>query len=97
MSDLLLMLLAVLVVHLTMFYAGMAAAHAFGMGREDSVAVGFAGSQKTLTVGLQVGLELQISILPMVAYHVVQLVVDTVIADRLHSQAGRTAARNSSA
>jgi sodium/bile acid cotransporter 7 len=44
--------------------------------------VAFAGSQKTLMVGLQVSMELGVSILPMVAYHVSQLIVDTLIADR---------------
>ena len=47
------------------------------------IAVGISGSQKTLMVGLQVCLDLGITILPMVAFHVAQLLVDTLIADRM--------------
>ena len=43
----------------------------------------FAGSQKTLMVGLMVAITLETTILPMVAYQVLQLVVDTLVADRL--------------
>ena len=57
-----------------------------GMRREDRIAVGFAGSQKTLMVGLQLCIELQVEMLPMVAYHVGQLLVDTLIADRLRKR-----------
>ena len=49
----------------------------------DSIAVAFAGSQKTLMVGAYVALAVgPLAILPMVAYHAVQLFVDTLIADR---------------
>ena len=54
-----------------------------GLVRPDQIAVGIAGSQKTLMVGLQVGMDLHVSILPMVVYHVGQLFLDTVIADRI--------------
>ena len=53
--------------------------------REDQIAVAFAGSQKTLTVGLLVAMALQVSILPMVWYHVSQLFIDTLIADRFRT------------
>jgi sodium/bile acid cotransporter 7 len=52
------------------------------MTREDRIAVGISGSQKTLMVGLQVAIASQLLILPMVVYHVGQLIVDTIIADR---------------
>jgi sodium/bile acid cotransporter 7 len=76
-------IVVVLAIHLAMFAAGMAGALLLGMRREDRIAVGFAGSQKTLMVGLQLCIELKVEMLPMVAYHVGQLLVDTVIADRL--------------
>jgi sodium/bile acid cotransporter 7 len=82
LTDWLAMIAAVLGVHLAMLWFGFALAGALGMRREDSIAVGIAGSQKTLMVGLQVALDCGLLILPMVVYHVGQLLVDTIIADR---------------
>jgi solute carrier family 10 (sodium/bile acid cotransporter), member 7 len=76
------MLLAVAAVHLLVLVIGIAAARFFSMSRPDQIAVGIAGSQKTLMVGLQVSMDMGVSILPMVAYHVGQLLLDTVIVDR---------------
>ena len=75
------MLVAVLVLHLTMLFAGVFLGRVLGLRREDRIAVGFAGSQKTLMVGLQVAVDHGLSILPMVTYHVGQLLADTVVAD----------------
>ncbi len=85
--DLLAMLAAVLTVHLVMLGVGVELAKRFGFSRQDQIAVGFAGSQKTLLVGLLVAVSLQITILPMVTYHICQLVVDTVIAERFRQAA----------
>jgi sodium/bile acid cotransporter 7 len=65
-----------------MLACGIALAAGLRLPREDRIAVGIAGSQKTLMVGLQVALACQLLILPMVVYHVGQLIVDTIIADR---------------
>jgi sodium/bile acid cotransporter 7 len=73
---------ATLGLHLGMLACGIALAAGLRLPREDRIAVGISGSQKTLMVGLQVALACQILILPMVVYHVGQLIVDTVIADR---------------
>ena len=78
----------VLLVHLTTLWAGYLLAGVLGMAREDRIAVGFSGSQKTLLVGLSIALDYaavfgQLALLPMVAYHVSQLLTDTIIADRL--------------
>lgn len=81
--DFVLMLAGVVFVHTTACYAGLALSKWCGLPREDQIAVGFSGSQKTLMIGLKVALDYQISILPMVTFHVAQLLVDTVIADRL--------------
>lgn len=81
--DLLLMVGAVMFVHLSMLFTGIGLARLLRFRREDQIAVGFAGSQKTLMVGLTVAMEIGASILPMVAYHVGQLFVDTIIADWL--------------
>ncbi len=91
--DFLLMLAAVLFVHISMFYSGLKLAQWCGLPRADQIAVGFSGSQKTLMIGLKVALDLNLSILPMVTYHVAQLLVDTVIADRIvRADAARKAA-----
>jgi sodium/bile acid cotransporter 7 len=80
--DVIAMLVAVCVVHVTMLWTGVGIARVLRFTREDQIAVAFAGSQKTLTVGLLVAMSLQVSILPMVWYHVSQLFIDTLIADR---------------
>ena len=79
------MLAAVCFVHVSMLYTGVAIAKLLRFSREDQIAVAFAGSQKTLTVGLLVALSLGVSILPMVWYHVSQLFIDTLIADRFRN------------
>jgi sodium/bile acid cotransporter 7 len=90
--DWVLMIAAVLGVHLVILALGYWSAHGLGMRREDRLAVAFSGSQKTLMVGLQVALDCGLLILPMVVYHVGQLLVDTVIADRWRKQGERTLA-----
>lgn len=82
-SDFLLMIAAVNAVHLSMLWWGWRLSAWCGVPREDQIAVAFSGSQKTLMIGLKVCLDLQVSILPMVAFHVSQLLVDTLIADRM--------------
>jgi len=79
------MIVAVLSVHLTMLATGHLLAWLLGIPRADRIAVGFSGSQKTLVVGLSIAIDEfgGLALLPMVAYHVCQLLVDTVIADRL--------------
>ena len=69
-------------VHLAALYLGLFAARAARMTEPQRRAVGIAGSQKTLMVGLQIAIDCGVSMLPMIAYHVSQLVLDTVIADR---------------
>jgi sodium/bile acid cotransporter 7 len=76
------MVAATLGLHLGMLASGVALSAALRLPREDRIAVGISGSQKTLMVGLQVAIAAQLLILPMVVYHVGQLIVDTIIADR---------------
>ena len=77
-------IVAVLVVHCSVFWLGIGTGNAIGLSRPDAIAVGFAGSQKTLMVGLQICMDLGVSILPMVAFHVSQLFADTIFADILN-------------
>jgi sodium/bile acid cotransporter 7 len=77
--------LAVLVVtvHLAAMWSGWLLALAIRLDRADRIAVAISGSQKTLMVGLFVAINYfgGLTLLPMVFYHVGQLVVDTIIAD----------------
>jgi sodium/bile acid cotransporter 7 len=82
-GQIVLMLVLVAVVHLVAWRIGYFAAGKLGLARPEQLAVAFAGSQKTLMVGLAVALEFGgLAVLPMVAYHVEQLVIDTLLADR---------------
>ncbi len=74
----------VLGIHLVMAWLGYRSAEWMGFPRADRIGVAFSGSQKTLMVGLQVSMMLGggLVILPIVFYHILQLVADTLIADR---------------
>lgn len=89
-AELLAMLAAVLGVHLSMFWLGAKLAKWCGFSRADQIAVGFSGSQKTLMVGLVTAISLKVTILPMVAYHCLQLFADTLLADRLRQRSVET-------
>lgn len=78
-----LMLALVAAVHVVAWWFGYAVAGKLGMARAEQLAVAFAGSQKTLMVGLAIALEFGgLAVLPMLAYHVLQLLIDTLLADR---------------
>jgi sodium/bile acid cotransporter 7 len=70
-------------VQLATLATGFWLALAVRLPRGDAKAVGIAGSQKTLMVGLEVAVEYYggLAILPLVVFHVGQLLVDTIIAD----------------
>jgi sodium/bile acid cotransporter 7 len=79
-----LMIVLVIILHLLLFALGLSAARVVGLGRPDAIAVGIAGSQKTIMVGVHLALQFgSLAILPMIAYHAAQLIIDTLIADRL--------------
>lgn len=60
---------------------GWYAAKVMGFNRREQIGVAISGSQKTLMVGLQVCIDCGVSILPMVLYHISQLLIDTFLAD----------------
>lgn len=68
--------------HLVVLAIGWWLAARTRVARPQQIAVAIAGSQKTLMVGLKLSIDCGVSILPMVIYHISQLVLDTVIADR---------------
>lgn len=69
-------------VHLVAFFVAITVSRRLGHERATQIAVGIAGSQKTLMVGLQIALDCGVSVLPMIIYHVGQLMIDTVIVQR---------------
>jgi sodium/bile acid cotransporter 7 len=89
-SELLLVLIVVIAIHVGMLLTGVALARAIGLDRRHQIAVGFSGSQKTLMVGLQMSMELGFNMIPMVFYHVSQLLIDTLFVDRFRRGERRT-------
>jgi sodium/bile acid cotransporter 7 len=81
--DKAIMVVVVLSVHLTALFIGYGSSLALGHAPSDAKAVGIAGSQKTLMVGLHVAIQYfgGLAMLPMIVYHVGQLLVDTIVAD----------------
>ena len=92
--DLILTLGFVALIHLTVLALGFGVSRVLGCNRGEQIAVGFAGSQKTLMVGLSTAMEMGFSIIPIIAYHSIQLIVDTLIADRLKARESDQAAES---
>jgi sodium/bile acid cotransporter 7 len=79
---------ACLVTHLAALFVGLAGGRALGFAPADGIAAAFAGSQKTLPVGLFLfesyyKTEYPLAVVPLVLYHLGQLVADTFVADHL--------------
>ncbi|MFK7765827.1 MAG: bile acid:sodium symporter family protein [Mariniblastus sp.] len=71
-----------LAVHTIVLWTGILTAKQLGIPREEQIAVGFSGSQKTLMIGLSTAINLGMSIVPIVMYHALQLLVDAYFAAR---------------
>ncbi len=69
-------------IHLLAMALGWYSAAQTGIPRKQRIGVAISGSQKTLMIGLKIALDCGVSIVPMVAFHVGQLLIDTLIADR---------------
>jgi sodium/bile acid cotransporter 7 len=82
------MIASVVVAHTTMLAAGHVLGAAIRLSRADRIAVGFSGSQKTLMIGVNTALETfgGLAMFPMVTYHVFQLLIDAVVAERLRNR-----------
>jgi sodium/bile acid cotransporter 7 len=79
--------------HLTALFAGLGSSKALGFDRPSQIAVAFACSQKTLPVALLLFETYfkdayPLAVVPMVFYHVGQLIVDTFIAQELARRVG---------
>jgi solute carrier family 10 (sodium/bile acid cotransporter), member 7 len=87
LAKIMLMIAVVTAIHVVLVLVGFGASRTLALERADAVGVAFAGSQKTLMVGAYIALAVgPLAILPMVAYHAAQLVVDTLIADWLRQR-----------
>ena len=78
--------------HLTGLFCGLSSSKALGFDRPNQIAVAFSCSQKTLPVGLFVFTayfekSYPLAVMPLVLYHVSQLVLDTFIAESLAARA----------
>ncbi len=72
--------------HLAIWWFAFQSSTWLGFQRPDRIAIGFASSQKTLMVGLAVALQLGFSVVPLVLYHILQLLIDTLIVGGLRKQ-----------
>ena len=70
-----------IVIHVISMIVAWYLAAATGVARPQQIAAAISGSQKTLMIGLKMALDCGVSIIPMVAFHVGQLLLDTFIAD----------------
>ena len=73
-------------IHVAVFWLGYGLGPILGISQEDRIAVGFSGSQKTLMIGLSTAISLGFSMIPIVFYHAIQLLIDTVFAERLRAR-----------
>ncbi len=73
---------AAVAVHVLALVIGIAIARKLRVRRDGQIAIGIAGSQKTLMVGLQIAIDCGVSVIPMLVYHLGQLLIDTLVAQR---------------
>jgi solute carrier family 10 (sodium/bile acid cotransporter), member 7 len=69
-------------VHVTALLVAWYVAVAFQIERPQRIAVALSGSQKTLMVGLKLAIDCGVSILPMVVFHIAQLLIDAIFVQR---------------
>jgi sodium/bile acid cotransporter 7 len=81
LASILLVVALTLFAHVTTLVLAWYLAEVTGVQRPQRIAVALSGSQKTLMIGLKLAMDCGVSILPMVIYHVGQLIVDAFIAD----------------
>lgn len=97
MSSVLIVIFSCLFVHLLAMAIAYYGAKTFKFSREDQIASAFAGSQKTLPIGVLIatdpsmfgnpnllgeGIGIPFAIMPLIIFHTLQLFTDTIIANR---------------
>lgn len=73
-------------VHTFVFWFGIFIANKLGAPRDEQIAVGFSGSQKTLMIGLSTAVDLGMNMIPIVMYHSFQLIADSIFAERIRDK-----------
>lgn len=68
-------------IHLAALTLGWFMAAGLGWDRSTRIGVALASSQKTLMVGLKIAVDAGVSIVPIVAYHILQLVIDAALVE----------------
>lgn len=86
LGEVMFAIITLTVVHCAVFWGGIGLARVIRLPADEQIAIGFSGSQKTLMIGLSVAINLGMNIIPIVAYHAIQLIVDTVFADRIRTR-----------
>ena len=90
LNELLIAASVLLTVHVFVFWFGIwisgRIGYRLGIIREDQIAIGFSGSQKTLMIGLATSVDLGVSIIPIVLYHAMQLIVDSIFAEHIRER-----------
>lgn len=86
------LLAGVAVLHLALFATAWGLARFARCGPADALSAAIGGSQKTLTVGLDVALGFGgLAILPMIVYHATQLLIDALLVERLRADRPKAA------
>ena len=88
-----LLIVLCLTLHVAILAAGWWLSDRMHFTRPQKIAVSIAGSQKTLMIGLKLAVDCGVSILPMVIYHVGQLILDAALVEHW-SKTIETDARN---
>lgn len=79
------MVFAAILLHVIVLVLAIVIAKWLKVGRGQQIAIGIAGSQKTLMVGLPIAIDCGVSVVPMLVYHLGQLVIDTLVAQKWKS------------
>ena len=80
-TEMVIVLPIVLTIHLAAMAFAIFAGRLLKLPAAERVAVAVCGSQKTMLVGLKISMDLDVSIMPVIVYHVSQLIVDLFIVD----------------
>lgn len=83
-----LMIFLTLSVHVIALTIGFFGAKKLGMSHAEQIAVSLSGSQKTLMIGLKLAVDCGVSVLPMIVFHVGQLLLDAILVDRWRKKKG---------
>ncbi|MEZ6136039.1 MAG: bile acid:sodium symporter [Pirellulaceae bacterium] len=82
LAQIVMLILSACGVHVAALVIAWYLSRALEIKRAQRIAVSLSGSQKTLMIGLKLAMDCGVSILPMVVFHVGQLIIDTLIVQR---------------